>query len=149
MSDDEQKSLIPFEEYHTVLKACVEDPKVIHALREWHRINDAYYANGGDPLTDSRDESDECYDAYQNTGGAVWRSINEHGFENFIAWANPDRRGMLNHLVTHYIRGGWPEMYPEIDFDIKNKEMLKNLILAILEDARWNSWNEKALGVLI
>lgn len=148
-SEINDKPLIPFDEYYSVLNSCVLDPHVINAVNEWHNVREAYYANGGDPLTDCRDESDECYDAYGKIGATIWKSIHDHEFEAFIELSNSDRRGVLNVIVMHFIEGGWPQVLPDLSYEIHDQQLVKEILRRIARENLLGPGTEKAMGLAL
>jgi hypothetical protein len=63
--------LMPFEEYYAILKVCVEDPTVIASVHRYFELENKYYEDSGDPLSDAREESTECYNAFNDIGFAI------------------------------------------------------------------------------
>ena len=121
------KPLIPFDEYYTVLKACVEDPGVIEAIEDWKKKDQKFYRETGDLLADSREESTECYDAYNAIGFAVSDVAVRFGLSGRLTIAAGN---LLVGIVVQLIMKDWPKILPEdigIDDKSKIKESLRKM----------------------
>lgn len=127
MTDDiyATKSLIPFEEYYAVLVACVEDEEVINAINKWNEVNDKYYANGGDPLSDSREESSESYDAYNRIGYAVSDVALKDGWDARLSTGSAN---LFIALVIQLISKNWPKILPH-NTTIKEKNVIFSTLM--------------------
>lgn len=120
------KPLIPFEEYYAVLKTCVEDSEVISAVCHFFELHKNYYNEGGDPLSDCREESAECYNAFNNIGLTRDKFSPE-------SWNNSIEMGQSNEMDAYIIQliwQDWPKALP-YRIDIKNKSAVKAALKAV------------------
>ena len=129
--NESEKPLIPFDEYYAALKSCVEDPQVIRAVNEWNAANKKYYDNGGDILSDSRDESDECYEAFNNIGNRVRFHSVESGMWDRMEMHT---KGAFHNYVIQLISLDWPKILP-YGIQVGNKDEVRRALLELSQSS--------------
>lgn len=143
ISNGKKKPPISFDEYYSMMRAFVKDPVAIKRVKAYWEVSDMYYENGGDPLTDSREESEEVYDAYQSflmsgsDSGATheWNGIlSTHAFM------------ILSAIAEKVMLGEWPEMFPGEKLDIDDRESIRNIVHICAKNPAWRNLIQVEFG---